>query len=476
MNAPRLRIWDEDTSGRVHEATLRVLSSTGVEMHHERARELLAGLGARIDGVRVFIDAALVDAALESVARDALLAGREGASSLELRDGPTYYGTGPDCLYVRDAVHGERRRATLADVTEAARVSELSPNIDFVMSMALPADAPSGADDLCQFAAMLLGTLKPVVMSTPREGDRVRAMHHMAAAAGDATSFACLTMASPPLKHDREALDKLMVCAELGVPLILAPAPGAGTTAPASVASTVVVGNAEVLSGLVLHQAVKRGAPFVYGSGVSVTNMRTALDVYCAPEVFSGNHAACELARFYQLPSWHYAGCSDAKAIDGQLAAESAITTLLGALSRATLLHDVGYLESGLQSSLDSIVLGDELVGYARAFMDGVRVDDETLALEEIEAVGPGGNHLARPYTRRHFREFWRPGLLDQSVHDRWQAGGALTLADRVRARVEELRGSCAGYEPPAGLVNELAGLAGVTPDTLYDGQLAARD
>ena len=111
-----------------------------------------------------------------------------------------------------------------------------------------------------------------------------------------------------------------------------------------------------------------------------------------------------------------------------------------GGLSRATLLHDVGYLESGLQSSLDAIVLGDELIGWVRAFMADLAVDDESLAVAEIEAVGPGGNHLARPYTRTHFRRFWRPSLLDQSVYERWHAEGATTLAERVSERVEELR------------------------------------
>ena len=107
-----------------------------------------------------------------------------------------------------------------------------------------------------------------------------------------------------------------------------------------------------------------------------------------------------------------------------------------GSLSRATLLHDVGYLESGLQSSYESIVLGDELVGYARQFMREVPVDDYSLALDEIKAAGPGGNHLGTKYTRRHHREFWTPALLDHAVHDRWAAEGATTLGARVRERL----------------------------------------
>jgi len=180
----------------------------------------------------------------------------------------------------------------------------------------------------------------------------------------------------------------------------------------------------------------------VYGVGVGAMNMQTAVDAYCAPESFLGNQAASDLARFYDLPVWHYAACSDAKLVDGQLAAEYALSTVLGALAGATLLHDVGYLESGLQSSLEGIVLGDELIGWTRAFLRELAVDEEALALDEIEAVGPGGDHLARPYTRTHFRSFWRPGVIDQSVYDRWRAAGATTLEERVRARLASLRGA----------------------------------
>jgi trimethylamine--corrinoid protein Co-methyltransferase len=130
---------------------------------------------------------------------------------------------------------------------------------------------------------------------------------------------------------------------------------------------------------------------------------------------------------------------SDSKLLDEQWSLEAALSMAYGSLSRATLLHDVGYLESGLQSTYESIVLGDELVGYARQFMREVPVDDYALALDEIRAAGPGGNFLGTKYTRRHHREFWMPALLDHNVHDRWAAEGASTLGERVRARVADL-------------------------------------
>ena len=99
----------------------------------------------------------------------------------------------------------------------------------------------------------------------------------------------------------------------------------------------------------------------------------------------------------------------------------------------------MGYLESGLRSSYETIILGNEMVGFARAFMRDCRVDSESLALAEILSVGPGGNHLARPLTRAAHRGYWQPDLVDHSTYDRWHAGGERSLAARVRARRDQM-------------------------------------
>ena len=441
VNQATLNVWDDEACRRVHEASLTVLARTGVDVKDDRARELYAAAGAAVDGRRVRIPGELVEQALASAPRTWTLRPRGGETApLELRDGAGYLGSGPDCLYVTDPDTGERRRAELTDVEAAARFVEALPNIDFAMSMALPADVANEVVDVTQFGAMLRGTRKPIVVSSPFGGETLYTMHEMAAACGEAGSFACLAMTSPPLQLDDVCCTKALACADLDVPLVLAPSVSAGAQGPASLAACVAVANAEVLAGLVLHQIGKAGAPFVMGVGVGVMNMQSAVDVYNAPGVFLGNQAQLDLIRWYGLPSWHYAGHSDSKGLDEQWALELGVATILGALSRATLLHDVGYLESGLQSALEGLVLGDEVAGYARALLGELPVDDEALALAEIEAAGPGGNHLGTKMTRRHFRDFWRASLIDQSTYDRWSAAGSPTLLERVRARVAEIR------------------------------------
>jgi trimethylamine--corrinoid protein Co-methyltransferase len=440
MGQARLSVWSEAECRRLHEATLELLADTGVDVRYAPALELFRAAGAGVDGRRVRFPARLVDEALAAAPREWLLKPRGGDTApLILRDGEVYYGTGSDVLYVRDPASGVRRRARCDDVEGQAALCELLPNIDFVMSMGLPEDAPQEVDDLVQVVAMLRGTRKPLLVA-PRDGSVLARMQEMAAACGEKESFAVYAMPSPPLMHDPDALTKVIGCAELQIPLVYAPAPNMGATAPRSITGAVLVGNAETLSGLVLHQHVRRGAPFVYGVGAGAMDMRTMTDPYCAPDSLLAQQAGTDMARFYGLPSFSYAGMSDSKLLDEQWSAEAAFSMAYGSLSRATLLHDVGYLESGLQSSYESIVLGDELVGYARQFLREVPVDEYTLALGEIKAVGPGGDHLATKYTRRHHREFWTPALLDHNVHDRWVAEGATTLGQRVRARLADLR------------------------------------
>jgi trimethylamine---corrinoid protein Co-methyltransferase len=447
MNAARLTIWDDDACRRVHEATLEVLAETGVEVKYAPAAELFVKAGAQVDGTRVRIPAKLVDDAIVNAPRDWTIKPRGGDTGpLVLDAAHTYCGTGSDVLYICDPVTRERRRVRRADVEGMAALCEKLPNIDFVMSMGLPEDAPQAIDDLVQVDAMMRGTRKPLLVA-PRDGHILGKMREMAALAGEADSFGIYAMPVPPLLFDEDGASKVIACAELGIPLVWAPAPNAGTTAPASVSAVIVVANAEVLAGLVLSQAVRPGAPFVWGVGVGAMNMRTMNEVYSSADVFRGHQAQTDLARWYDLPSFAYAAHTDSKMLDEQWSAEAALTAILAKLSRGTLLHDVGYLECGLQSSYESIVFGDHLLGWAKAFMAPLPTDDEALALDEIKAVGPGGNHLARPYTRKHFRQIWQSDLLDTTRHDAWEADGSQTLLDRLRARVAELRSEPRAFE-----------------------------
>jgi trimethylamine--corrinoid protein Co-methyltransferase len=142
---------------------------------------------------------------------------------------------------------------------------------------------------------------------------------------------------------------------------------------------------------------------------------------------------AAEMGRFYGLPVWGYAGHSDSKVIDGQAAADAQFSVLVALLARTNLNHDVGYLESGLTNSPEMMVLTDEIIAMTRPFVQGVRLDDEALALDVIDAVGPGGQFTTHEHTLAHWKTLWAPHLFDRQRLDRWERRGAKDVTARLR-------------------------------------------
>jgi trimethylamine--corrinoid protein Co-methyltransferase len=381
---------------------------------------------------------------------------RGGHDDLVVEDGRVYYGTGGDCLFTHDLETGERRRARLADVVVFAALTEHLPNLDYVMSMALPEDVPETAIDVTVVSALLRATRKPLLLCATCPPETLRELRRMAELCGAADSLSIYAMASPPLKMDESATGRLMVCAEMGLPLVWSGGPAPGISAPCSRAGMVVALNADVLAGLVLHQLVRPGAPFVLGALHTGLNMQTSAMTYTSPEIMAQQQASVEMCRHYGLPSFTYGGVSDSKTIDGQWTAETAMTLALAAASGGTLLHDIGYVESSFQGSHESIILGDELVGYVRAYLRGVPLDDLDVVVDEIRAVGPGGTHLPRPYTRKQYRSLWRPTVIDHWMHDHWVEHGEKTLVDRLRERARELRGAPPAFTLPDEVLAEL--------------------
>jgi len=204
-------------------------------------------------------------------------------------------------------------------------------------------------------------------------------------------------------------------------------------------AGGLVMSLAEIFSSLVVHQLKRRGAPFVFGAGLHHMDMGSAQICYASPEFQLTKAAVAQLGRWYGMPTWGYAGCSDAKVMDEQAALEALLSVLMAKLSGANLIHDVGYVESGLTTSFEMIVLTDELVALADHLLKGIEINDDTLMLDEIHAVGPGGHFMDTQQTLSRFRDFWYPSLLDRGRRDQWLDAGATTLGQRLNSRVQDI-------------------------------------
>jgi trimethylamine---corrinoid protein Co-methyltransferase len=430
----------------LHLGALEVLRRTGVRFYHQEALAMLKEAGAFVsDGNLCKFPARLVEDALASTPGRIIMCDRSGEPAVFLEGTKVYFGTGSDCLNVLDPETGEHRRFTQTDIVNGYRLCDALPNIHFVMSIGLPADVEPALTYDVQMALMLEHTTKPIVFVTNDRASCQRAIDMAAAVAGgrealiEQQHILLYSEPSSPLQQSETAVDKLLLMAEHELPIVHSPGPLMGGTGPITMASGLVMSLAEILSGLVVHQLRRPGAPFVFGCGLHHLDMSAAQICYASPEFQLTKAAIAQLGQWYGMPTWGYAGCSDSKVLDEQAALEALLSVVMAKLSGANLIHDVGYMESGLTGSYEMIVLTDELVAMADAMMKGIEVSEDTLLLDELHTVGPGGHFLDTKQTVKRFRDFWYPSLLDRKRRDQWLEAGATTLGQRLNARVKEI-------------------------------------
>jgi len=443
---PQFSLLSDSQLQDLHLAALEVLRRTGIRFHHREALEMLKAAGAFVhDGNLVKFPAALVEQALASAPGRIILCDRDGEAAVRLEGSKVWFGTGSDCLNLLDPETGEHHKFTQADIVDGYHLCDALPNIHFVMSIGLPVDVdPDLAYDV-QMALMLEHTSKPLVFVTNDRASNQRAIDMAATVAGgfealvEGQHILLYSEPSSPLQQSETAVDKLLLMAEHRLPIVHSPAPLMGGTGPITMASGLALALAEIQSSLVVHQLKNPGAPFVFGCGLHHLDMRSAQICYGSPEFQLTKAAIAQLGRWYGLPTWGYAGCTDAKVLDEQAAVEAMLSVLMARLSGANLIHDVGYMESGLTASFEMIVLTDELVALADNLMKGIDINDETLLLDEIHTVGPGGHFMDTDQTLKRFRDFWYPSLLDRGRRELWLAAGGTTLGQRLNARVKEI-------------------------------------
>jgi trimethylamine--corrinoid protein Co-methyltransferase len=235
-------------------------------------------------------------------------------------------------------------------------------------------------------------------------------------------------------------VDKLLFCADRGIPSTYCPSPVAGGTAPITTAGQITLGLAEALCGLVMHQLRAPGAPFVIGQGPNTLDMATSQSSYNSPEFVRAYACEVEMAKWLDIPNWGFSGHTDAQVLDAQAGMEADELTKLSMQLGANLNHDVGYMDFGLSGSLAEVVLVAEFIARNRRLLAEIEVSDETLAVDVLEAVGPGGDFLGQRHTRLHLRSSqWRATLLNRMSHERWLGAGASDVAEKARRRALEL-------------------------------------
>jgi trimethylamine---corrinoid protein Co-methyltransferase len=438
FDTPRFRKISDDQVEQLHHASLEILDRTGIRLYEPEALNLLKKKGIHAeDGNRVRIPPGIVEWALSIAPKRAVLCDRNGRRVMPLERNHAFFGTGSDCPNVIDLRTGERRTGTLQDIIDATIVCDALPNIDFLMSFCIASDIPQDTADRRQMRAMLMNSTKPILFVTTEFEGCVDAVRMAEVVAGSEEQLrrnpicACYINVTHPLRHNEEALKKLLFLTGKGLPTTYTPVVLRGGTGPVTAAGAIALANAGELAGLVIAQLNREGAPVILTGGVNdMMDMRTAVDCYSDP---TNRVMLVELAHRYDLPIFGLAGCSDSKLPDEQAAAEAAFSIMLETLAGAQMIHDIGYLEGGVTNSIEQVVICDELIAYTKQFMRGLVINEETLALDVIDQIGPDGDYLSSDHTLQHFKEDWYPKLFDRNIHDRWEAKGGKTLRERAR-------------------------------------------
>jgi trimethylamine--corrinoid protein Co-methyltransferase len=440
-------LLSEDQKQEIYSASLEILERTGAMIYDEEAREILKKGGCWVDGDRVRIPVGVSEWAVRSAPSRIHLYDRNGNRKLVLQGRNTYFGPGPTNTYFRDPFTGERRRPVIGDTENVAKVCDALEHIDFVMDLGTPTGVTDTLADVHAFNALVRNTTKPIV-HWGFDVEQYQDIVDMAAevvGGMDALQrkpyVVLYSEPSSPLMHSREAIAKAVFAAKNQIPIVYTPCVISGATTPATLAGTVALGIAESMVGIVVSQLVRPGAPIIMGGVYGIMDMKTTVFSYGSPEFMLMQAAIAEMAHFMEIPVFGTAGCTDSHILDGQAGAEAAMSILMAAQSGANLVHDVGYTGSGACGSLEQLVTADEIISMVKRFMRGIEVNEDTMLIEVVEKVGPGGHYLLEESTMAHFKtEHWRPTLMSRKRYNAWVTeDNESSMGDRAREKLQSI-------------------------------------
>ncbi len=444
----RYEPFSSDDIGLIHDATVRVLEGTGVKVLEDEAVGLLTGAGASYDKSTRIVripERVLMDAVSKAPTRFKLYA-RDGKHEIAFGEGKVHLSSIGTAVQVED-LDGTVRPSTAKDLERFLRLTDALPNIDHSSWACWTRDVP---EEIAHLQAIFLSfkhSNKTVEgWSWSRKGTE-EGLDLGAIVAGGREALSkkplLLGFCNPvsPLTLAKEATEGLISFAKAGQPCVYPPECMAGGTSPATIAGLLVQQNAEVLASIAVAQLAKPGAPSIYSSVSGTMDMRTGSIVLGGPEVGLIMAGTAQLARLYKVPCRGTGGNTEAMLADYQAGAETASTMLMAALSGIDFVYDsAGSIESSLTASFTKLVLDDAVCGEVKRILSGVEVDEETLAVQVIEAAGHKGSYLSHPHTLKHFRqEAYVPPHFWRGARGTWGSKASKDIREVARKRAEEI-------------------------------------
>lgn len=433
----------------IEAASLEILEQVGIQAKSQRIIDVFKAGGAEVDSEkgRVRIPEYLVKESLMKTPRKVLLGGRTEENDLILENGRVYFGLGgTPTPYTLDVDSGDFRVSTSKDVVEATIVGDALPNMSYVMSLGAASDVPAQVAWLHEASIMFKHTVKPIIYAASGAEGAKYLLEMAAAVVGGYDNLA----RRPLITLFSESITPLVMptineavleFAKARVPVAYVPGPMPGASAPITLAGEHAVCNAECLAGIVLAQLVSPGTPVLYGFNTSVLDMRTGSVCYGAPEWGLGWLIVAQLADYYSLPTFGSGGGTDSKCPDAQAGAEAFMNAYLNAAGGVNLIHNCGTIAHGASGSLEMAVICDELINYIQRLLTKVEINDDTLAVDLIRRIGPGGSFMAEKHTRTYLQkgEILHPKLFNRQAIADWKSRGQMSARDEAKAKVKAI-------------------------------------
>lgn len=446
-------ILTPDALDRIHHASLHILENIGLDFMDEEALSIWAEAGAKVDfkAQHVWLDGGLVMEAISLAPSRFTWRGRNPERNLIIGDNYLTFGPPGGMVYVMDEVRG-RRPGTMADYETLIKLCHLLPMFHFAAwEQVAPQDIPSHSRHLHRLLAAFTLSDKAVTESAHGRIIPADALAMCRLVFGELDGdpvIGDVINVNSPLRYDDRMLGGLISYARAGQVTFITPFILAGAMSPVTVAAALAQQNAEVLAGIALAQLVRPGAPVVYGGFTTNIDLKSGVPAFGTPEGAWALLAGGQLARRYQLPYRGSGSLTNAKTPDAQASYETMWHLWPAVLAHTHLImHSAGWLDGGLTVSLEKLLIDAENLAMFQHFLEGFAVNEDTLALEMIAQVGPGGHHLATPHTQERFRHAFYPSTLaDRLGYETWDAAGRWDTTTRAAALWPELLKQ---YEPP---------------------------
>jgi trimethylamine---corrinoid protein Co-methyltransferase len=438
----RLSVLENNEVEAIHQATLRILSETGVILTEPKSRALLAGAGAKLQEQCVLFPAELVESCIAMAGKKATIRGRGGIVKI-LGDGNLYFHNLGGAPQLFDQSSGMRRMATVQDVKDATRLLDALENCHTITPFFTPTDVPGGVMSLAMYRHALPFTTKPLQGPGVQVAAEARYAVKMAEVIGSPAEVLTLSLSpvSPLMLPDYEA-EAIMEIARLGIAFGPLPCPTAGTTAPFSIAGAIAQQNAEVLAALVLAELVNPGLPIIYCGRLAMMEPRTGMSVWGGVELALASAGTVQIGHRYGLPVNVYGFSTNAHSLDAQDGFERALNSAIPALAGADELSGIGEMEAGVMGSYAQMVIDNEFAGSIFRIRKGFGVDADALAVEIIAAVmGSTHNFLGQKHTMKYLKsgEVFMTKLAERGSWEGWEAAGRIGMVERAQAEAARI-------------------------------------